>query len=160
MHNKAQAAQTVHYTAPAKINLALHVTGRRDDGYHLLDMLVVFADYGDRITVGEADEDSFSIGGRFAHGIPLDSGNLVIKARDALRSHTERSFHPLQSILKKDSQLRRALVGAQAMRRQRFSHSMKSGSLALITQHWPNLVSSSARTCPCACMVQPMVRHL
>ncbi|MFS2326060.1 4-(cytidine 5'-diphospho)-2-C-methyl-D-erythritol kinase [Brucella sp. H1_1004] len=101
MHNKAQAAQTVHYTAPAKINLALHVTGRRDDGYHLLDMLVVFADYGDRITVGEADEDSFSIGGRFAHGIPLDSGNLVIKARDALRSHTERKLSPVAIHLEK-----------------------------------------------------------
>ena len=32
--------------APAKINLTLHVTGRRDDGYHLLDSLVVFADTG------------------------------------------------------------------------------------------------------------------
>lgn len=37
--------------APAKINLALHVTGQRDDGYHLLDTLVAFADVGDRIGV-------------------------------------------------------------------------------------------------------------
>ena len=37
--------------APAKINLALHVTGRRADGYHLLESLVVFAEFGDRITV-------------------------------------------------------------------------------------------------------------
>lgn len=36
--------------APAKINLALHVVGRRDDGYHLLDMLVAFADIGDRVS--------------------------------------------------------------------------------------------------------------
>ena len=36
--------------APAKINLTLHVTGRRADGYHLLDSLVAFADVGDRIT--------------------------------------------------------------------------------------------------------------
>ena len=35
--------------APAKINLTLHVTGQRDDGYHLLDSLVVFADVGDRL---------------------------------------------------------------------------------------------------------------
>ena len=34
--------------APAKINLALHVTGRRADGYHLLDSLVVFTELGDR----------------------------------------------------------------------------------------------------------------
>ena len=43
-------------TAPAKINLALHVTGRRDDGYHLLDSLVVFADVGDRVSVAPAAE--------------------------------------------------------------------------------------------------------
>ena len=36
--------------APAKINLTLHVTGQRGDGYHLLDSLVVFADVGDRIS--------------------------------------------------------------------------------------------------------------
>ena len=37
--------------APAKVNLTLHVTGRREDGYHLLDSLVMFADIGDRLTV-------------------------------------------------------------------------------------------------------------
>ena len=41
--------------APAKINLSLHVTGRRADGYHLLDSLVVFAEVGDRITRRPAD---------------------------------------------------------------------------------------------------------
>ena len=102
MHNKAQAAQTVHYTAPAKINLALHVTGRRDDGYHLLDMLVVFADYGDHITIKEASKDDFTIGGRFARGIPLDGGNLVIKARDALRSHSGRTLSPVSIHLEKN----------------------------------------------------------
>ena len=42
--------------APAKINLTLHVTGRRADGYHLLDSLVVFTDLGDRITTRPADD--------------------------------------------------------------------------------------------------------
>jgi 4-diphosphocytidyl-2-C-methyl-D-erythritol kinase len=41
----------VEVFAPAKINLALHVTGLREDGYHLLDTLVAFADIGDRITI-------------------------------------------------------------------------------------------------------------
>lgn len=41
----------VEVFAPAKINLALHVTGQRGDGYHLLDTLVGFADIGDRITL-------------------------------------------------------------------------------------------------------------
>ncbi len=42
---------TVEAFAPAKINLTLHVTGQRDDGYHLLDSLVVFADVGDTVLV-------------------------------------------------------------------------------------------------------------
>lgn len=46
-------------TAPAKINLALHVTGRREDGYHLLDSLVTFAEDGDELTFEPADSDSF-----------------------------------------------------------------------------------------------------
>ena len=37
-------------SAPAKVNLTLHVTGQRDDGYHLLDSLVVFANLADQIT--------------------------------------------------------------------------------------------------------------
>jgi 4-diphosphocytidyl-2-C-methyl-D-erythritol kinase len=40
--------------APAKVNLYLHVTGRRDDGYHLLDSLVAFVDIGDRLTAEPA----------------------------------------------------------------------------------------------------------
>lgn len=72
--------------APAKINLALHVTGRRDDGYHLLESLAVFTRFGDRLTLEPADRDSFSICGPFAPGVPADETNLVLKARDALRA--------------------------------------------------------------------------
>jgi 4-diphosphocytidyl-2-C-methyl-D-erythritol kinase len=75
--------------APAKVNLALHVTGQRADGYHLLDTLVTFADAGDRLTFEAADADRFSISGRFAASLPVDAtpktGNLVLRARDALR---------------------------------------------------------------------------
>jgi 4-diphosphocytidyl-2-C-methyl-D-erythritol kinase len=73
--------------APAKINLALHVTGRRDDGYHLLDSLVVFTRFGDRLTVEAADTDSFTLLGRHATDLPHDATNLVLRARDALRAH-------------------------------------------------------------------------
>lgn len=72
--------------APAKINLALHVTGRRADGYHLLETLVVFAEFGDRITVTASGEDSFFVDGPFAGNVPRDAGNLVLRARDALRA--------------------------------------------------------------------------
>lgn len=66
--------------APAKINLTLHVTGRRADGYHLLDSLVVFTDLGDRITTRPADALTLTITGPFAQGIPVDESNLVLRA--------------------------------------------------------------------------------
>ena len=42
----------ISINAPAKINLYLHITGRRLDGYHLIDSLIAFADISDKITVG------------------------------------------------------------------------------------------------------------
>lgn len=65
--------------------MALHVTGRRGDGYHLIDSLAVFTRFGDRLEIEPAEQDEFSVSGRYAAGLPLDDGNLVVKARDALR---------------------------------------------------------------------------
>lgn len=72
--------------APGKINLALHVVGRRDDGYHLLETLTVFTRFGDRVTIARADEDEFSATGPFASDVPTGEDNLVINARDRLRA--------------------------------------------------------------------------
>jgi 4-diphosphocytidyl-2-C-methyl-D-erythritol kinase len=66
--------------ARAKINLALHVTGQRADGYHLLDSLVCFADVGDRITARASAHLTLSISGPFAPGVPGGTGNLVLQA--------------------------------------------------------------------------------
>ncbi|MBP1842328.1 4-diphosphocytidyl-2-C-methyl-D-erythritol kinase [Rhizobium petrolearium] len=75
--------------APAKINLALHVTGQRADGYHLLESIVTFADRGDVLSFTAAEADDFIVSGRFAHFVPTDAaegdGNLVPQARDLLR---------------------------------------------------------------------------
>ena len=74
--------------APAKINLALHVMGRRADGYHLLDMLVSFARHGDRLAFRTSEHDEFTLSGRFAPLLSADAeagNNLVLKARDLLR---------------------------------------------------------------------------
>ncbi len=68
------------FLAPAKINLTLHVTGQRDDGYHLLDSLVMFADKGDRISVSLADETSLQVEGRMSEGVPVDETNLMVRA--------------------------------------------------------------------------------
>ncbi|SPH23376.1 4-diphosphocytidyl-2-C-methyl-D-erythritol kinase [Defluviimonas aquaemixtae] len=66
--------------APAKVNLTLHVTGRRADGYHLLDSLVVFAGVGDRVTVEASDALSLTLAGPEAAGLVADRDNLVLKA--------------------------------------------------------------------------------
>jgi len=84
--------------APAKVNLALHVTGRRADGYHLLDSLVVFASSGDCLSFETAAEDELTLSGRFAAALSDDAapgaGNLVIKARDALRDWAAQAGRP------------------------------------------------------------------
>jgi len=66
--------------APAKINLSLHVTGQRDDGYHLLDSLVVFVDVGDRLFFELSDDLTLSVTGPKADGVPTGSSNLVLRA--------------------------------------------------------------------------------
>src|SRR5258708_13159572 len=67
--------------APAKINLYLHVLGRRPDGYHLLDSLVAFADIGDEVTAAPADTLTLTLGGPEAEAIVgLGDDNLVLRA--------------------------------------------------------------------------------
>ena len=66
--------------APAKINLYLHVTGRRSDGYHLLDSLLVFANLGDQIDISESAHLSLEVVGPFAQGLSSGEDNLVFKA--------------------------------------------------------------------------------
>jgi 4-diphosphocytidyl-2-C-methyl-D-erythritol kinase len=75
--------------APAKLNLALHVTGRRADGYHLLDTLVVFTQVGDTVSVLPGDDDGLTIDGRFAPSLSNSNDNLVLRARDLMRSIAE-----------------------------------------------------------------------
>jgi len=71
---------TAEAFAPAKINLTLHVTGQRADGYHLLDSLVVFADVGDWVRLSAAETTSLTVTGPRAAGVPDDGSNLVLKA--------------------------------------------------------------------------------
>jgi 4-diphosphocytidyl-2-C-methyl-D-erythritol kinase len=85
--------QSVVALAPAKINLALHVTGRRDDGYHEIETLAVFAETGDRIVANAAYADSFGLSGPFAAKLEGHGGNLVLKARDALRQWAQDAGH-------------------------------------------------------------------
>ena len=66
--------------APAKVNLCLHVTGRRADGYHLLDSLVVFADTGDRVALAGAGATPLTLRGPEAAALGAGGDNLVLRA--------------------------------------------------------------------------------
>ena len=70
--------------APAKVNLYLHVTGRRADGYHLLDSLAVFPHVGDHVEVEAADALSLQLGGPFGAALRSEADNLLLKAARAL----------------------------------------------------------------------------
>jgi len=78
------AGVALSLAAPAKINLYLHVTGRRADGYHELDSLVAFAGVGDSVAVAPADHVGLTIDGPFAAGLPAGAENLVLKAAQSL----------------------------------------------------------------------------
>jgi 4-diphosphocytidyl-2-C-methyl-D-erythritol kinase len=71
---------TVELLAPAKINLALHVVGRRPDGYHLLDSIVVFADLGDIVSLAKSQRTILNVTGPFAGMVPADPQNLALRA--------------------------------------------------------------------------------
>lgn len=70
--------------ARAKVNLALHVVGRRADGYHLLDSLVVFAEFGDRITVAPGQGLRLTVTGPQGGGLAADDDNLCLRAARAM----------------------------------------------------------------------------
>lgn len=79
--------------ARAKINLFLHVGEKREDGFHPLQSLAVFADFGDRLSAEEADDLSLVLDGPFAAGLEGDD-NLVLRAARAL---AERAGRPPQA---------------------------------------------------------------
>jgi 4-diphosphocytidyl-2-C-methyl-D-erythritol kinase len=80
-------AAAIRVAAPAKINLYLHVVGRRGDGYHELDSLVAFADIGDVVTAQPAADLSLAVDGPFAAALAGAPDNLVLRAARLLASH-------------------------------------------------------------------------
>ncbi|MEP3279996.1 MAG: 4-(cytidine 5'-diphospho)-2-C-methyl-D-erythritol kinase [Stappiaceae bacterium] len=73
--------------AKAKVNLALHVTGQREDGYHLLDTLVAFPDIGDQILVSPSDRLMLTLDGPFAEELSASGGgeeNIALQAAKLL----------------------------------------------------------------------------
>lgn len=76
--------EPIRVFARSKVNLSLHVTGRRSDGYRLLDSLVVFPEIGDVVTVEPSDEVSLDIKGPTAGALTAEPDNLVLRAAGQL----------------------------------------------------------------------------
>lgn len=85
---RAESGPVIERWAWAKVNLYLHVVGRRADGYHELDSLAVMAGVGDRLTFRPAEALTLDVRGPRAEAIPGDGDNLVLRAARALAEET------------------------------------------------------------------------
>ena len=100
--------------APAKINLFLRICGKNNAGYHLLDSLVAFTEYGDNLSIYPADKDELFVTGEFAGTINAHKkNNLLIRALNAFR---QRGGHigPLRIMLEKKIPVEAGLGGGSS----------------------------------------------
>ncbi|MGE3624672.1 MAG: 4-(cytidine 5'-diphospho)-2-C-methyl-D-erythritol kinase [Bdellovibrionales bacterium] len=114
--------------APAKINLYLHVTGRRPDGYHQLDSLTAFAGVGDEIRLEPAPRFDFIVDGPQAAALrsETDDNNLVVRAARALAEHTGKALD-LRLTLIKNLPVASGIGGGS---------SDAAAALRALAQHW------------------------
>lgn len=89
-----QGGKSLIIDAPLKLNLFLHITGRREDGYHCLESLFAFTNSGDQITISTADTLSILMSGPFATSIngPIQD-NLVYQAARAVEGHVGKTLN-------------------------------------------------------------------
>lgn len=121
---------TAHRSAPAKVNLYLHVGAPGADRYHPLSSLVVFADLGDELRLTEADRFSFAVEGPFAEGLTAGADNLVFRAVDALAARLDRPMPPIALTLDKRLPVAAGLGGGS---------SDAAAALRLVRDHvWPD----------------------
>jgi 4-diphosphocytidyl-2-C-methyl-D-erythritol kinase len=107
---------------PAKVNLFLHITGKRPDGYHLLDSLAVFPAVGDVLTVAPADTLSLNIDGPFGAALGAGPDNLVLRAARALHPTAGAALR-----LTKNLPVASGIGGGSAD---------AAGALRLLSRHW------------------------
>ncbi|EUK17669.1 4-(cytidine 5'-diphospho)-2-C-methyl-D-erythritol kinase [Commensalibacter papalotli (ex Servin-Garciduenas et al. 2014)] len=126
--------------AYAKINLNLHVTGKREDGYHLLDSLVVFPDVGDYVSVEPADVDqadlvTLQITGPFSGSLQNEDlkNNLIVKAAYQLVACTDKSLSPIKLLLEKNLPVASGIGGGSAD---------AAATLRLLIRYWGLKISA------------------
>ena len=132
----------LHEFAPAKLNLYLHVTGRKTDGYHELDSLVAFASIGDEVGLRKAQEFRFRVTGAQANVLTQDSEeNLVVKAAQSLAEMTGHALD-MHIVLAKKLPVASGIGGGS---------SDAAAALRLLAQHWglaaddPRLMQTAMR---------------
>jgi 4-diphosphocytidyl-2-C-methyl-D-erythritol kinase len=84
--------------AHAKVNLALHITGRRQDGYHELDSIVAFANVADVLTIASSDIVSLNVTGPFAGVLPRDGTNSVTSVWRLLDDFSRQQGAPIAPV--------------------------------------------------------------
>lgn len=78
--------ETLTLPSPAKLNLFLHILGRREDGYHELQTVFQILDFGDQLSITRKDKDTVSITPAIP-GLPMEE-NLIFKAASILKQAT------------------------------------------------------------------------
>jgi 4-diphosphocytidyl-2-C-methyl-D-erythritol kinase len=89
---RARDSFMVEEQAPAKINLFLHIVGRRPDGYHEIETVFAFLAFGDRVRVWRSTDWSISLSGPFADGVPANGENLALRAARAFMARQSKPF--------------------------------------------------------------------
>lgn len=97
----SKVAYSATVITPIKINLALHIIGERQDGYHLLDSLVCFSFEGDVLHYRSSKTNRFSIFGPQSAGLAAGSNNLVEQARDLVDKNFPSQSKPCELTLEK-----------------------------------------------------------
>jgi len=76
----------VEEKASAKVNLCLQIVGQKSNGFHLLDSIVGFTEFGDHLSFKKSDELELKVKGAFSGQIPVDKSNLILKAAELLKT--------------------------------------------------------------------------
>lgn len=102
--------------AYGKINLYLHITGKRNDGYHLLDTLMLPVNIYDKVKIKPANKFSISLSGQFSENIPLDENNIAAKAAKVMAkaSGENKNYDNIEINIKKNIPVGAGMAGGSA----------------------------------------------
>ena len=146
--------------AHAKINLALHIIGRRPDGYHELDSVVAFADVADVLTIAPAAKVSINLSGTFANDLPPDDENLILTAWHLLADFAGKKntpFSPVKFHLEKNLPIAAGIGGGSADAAAAIRGLIRFFGLSISTQDMREIALQLGADVP-ICLVQKTSR--